>query len=436
MDSRVPVVIDQRMARPALVPRTSEHPNRRAWQIAVAVLLLASVTHFTLEIRLILEHCCYDFGPAFKRVVGFATQGEALYPVELESYAPGVGDFKYPPLYALGLWLGVVAGLREVPSVPYLALQVALYLASVALLVVAFGLQRRFGLALLFVVIALNFGPAFETIQRLQIEMPVLFCLSSAALSLQRGRSALAGWMLAAATMLKLYPALAILAFIPEGRRTLAAFGAGIVTVMLVSLVVLGPSECAHFFLRALPLMSRELPIETYHAENASVARWLMSQLGQGAEAARLWGRVVAGGLVAASLVALRLRPQARPVGGTELALLVPVMLLALPNSWVNYQVLLLIPMAAMLGSACRSSASGRLVQVGAVLLAGLWLGYHIDTNHYPLWLHLPPALSAALHDNRVAVTLSMWAGVLWSGAGTGGLLGGADPSTSSPDVA
>ena len=405
------------MARPGL----SEHGNRKAWQIAAAVLLLASVTHFTLEIQLILEHCCYDFAPAFKRVVGFATQGQALYPVELESYAPGVGDFKYPLLYALVLWLGVVAGLREVPFVPYLTVQVALYLASVALLVVAFGLQRRFGLALLFVVIALNFGPAFETLLRLQIEMPVLFCLAWAALFLQRGRSALAGWMLAAATMLKLYPALAILAFVPEGRRTLVTFGAGIVAVMLVSLMVLGPSECEHFFLRALPLMSRELPIETYHAENASVARWLMSQLGQSAETARLWGRAVAGGLVAASLVALRFRRQAEPVGGTDLALLVPVMLLALPNSWVNYQVLLLIPMAAMLGSACHSSAGRRLLQAGAVLLAGLWLGYHIDTNHYPLWLHLPAALSAALHDNRVAVSLSMWAGVLLSGASAAG---------------
>jgi glycosyl transferase family 87 len=403
---------------PGLPSLASEHRYRAAWRIAAAVLLLASVARFALEVRLVLEYCCYDFGPAFKRVVGFVTQGHALYPIELESYAPGVGDFKYPPLYALGLWLGVVAGLREVPSVPYLALQVALYLASVAVLVVAFGLQRRRGLALLFVVVALNFGPAFETLLRLQIEMPVLFCLSSAALCLQRGRSALAGWMVAAATMLKLYPALAILAFVPEGRRTLAGFGAGIVTVMLVSLTVLGPSECEHFFLRALPLMSRELPIETYHAENASVARWLMAQLGQSAETARLWGRAVAACLVAASLATLRFRRQARPAGGTELALLVPVMLLALPNSWANYQVLLLIPMAAMLGSACRSSAGHRLLQGGAVVLACLWLAYHIDTNHYPLWLHLPAALSVALHDNRVAVTLAMWAGVLWIGAG------------------
>lgn len=408
------------MARPGLAPQASEH-RRKAWQIAAAVLLLVSVMRFTLEIQLILEHCCYDFAPAFKRVVGFATQGQALYPVELESYAPGVGDFKYPPLYALVLWLGVVAGLREVPSVPYLAVQVALYLASVALLVVAFGLRRRFGLALLFVVIALNFGPAFETLLRLQIELPVLLCLSWAALCLRRGRSALAGWMLAAATMLKVYPALAILAFVPEGRRTLMTFGAGIVTVMLVSLMVLGPSECEQFFLRALPLMSRELPIETYHAENASVARWLMSQQGQSAATARLWGRAVAGCLAAASLVALRFRRQAQPAGGTELALLVPVMLLALPNSWANYQVLLLIPMAALLGSACRSSAGHRLLQVGAVLLAALWLGYHVDTNHYPLWLHLPAALSAALHDNRVAVSLLMWAGMLWSGASVAG---------------
>lgn len=406
----------RRMATPGVPLPTSDRRHLDAWQVALAALvLLASATRFGLEIRLILEHCCYDFAPAFKRVVGFVTEGGALYPVELESYAPGVGDFKYPPLYALLLWLGVVAGLREVPSVPYLAVQIALYVASVASLVVAFGLQRRVGLLLLFVVIALNFGPAFETLLRLQIEMPVLFCLSSAALCLQRERSGSAGWMLAAATMLKLYPALAILAFVPEGRRTLAAFVSGLVTVMLASLVVLGPAECGHFFLRALPLMSRELPIETYHAENASVARWLMWQLGQGAETARLWGRAVAVGLVAVSLAALRFRRQAHPATGTDLALLVPVMLLALPNSWANYQVLLLIPMAAMLGSACGSPGGRRRLQVGAVVLAGLWLAYHIDTNHYPLWLHLPAGLSAPLSGNRVAVTLAMWAVVLWS---------------------
>lgn len=389
-------------------------PRRpREWQVLATVALLASVVRFTFEIRVIEAHCCYDFPTAFGRAVGFATRHAPFYPTDLASYAPGVGDFKYPPLYALLLLLVADSGFREPPLGTYLGLQIILYFASVALLARAFGLDRRSGCAFLFTLVALNFGPVFETLLRLQIEMLVLFCLAVTALCLARRREGLAGAAIAAATMLKIYPALAIVPFARRRARALLGFAAGLAVISAISLYALGWKECEQYFSRALPVMMKEAPIETYHAENASIGRWLTRHLAvEPANARRLGDSAAVVATVVTLLVLWRQRREG-PVTGTELGTLVPVMLLTLPNSWANYQLLLLVPIAAILGRAASVGWHHLRFPLMAVLVSVLATTYHIDAYNYPFWLHIFPRFFGTLQDHRVWVSLLLWVAML-----------------------
>jgi hypothetical protein len=193
----------------------------------------------------------------------------------------------------------------------------------------------------------------------------------------------------------------------------LLAFAGVALGSSLLCVAVFGWSECERFFFGALPLMLREPPTDLYRAENASLARWLMVHAGTPAGTARALGSAAAFALLLASLAATRGPKGAAAVRAHEMALFIPVTLLAMPNSWTNYQLLLLVPMAAVLGWSRGRPAREAAVPAGLVVVAFLWLTYHIDTYYYPLRLHLPPELSAFLHDNRFAPSVLAWLAAL-----------------------
>ena len=79
---------------------------RRGATLLAAALLPFAAARFALELRLVRDNCCYDFPALYERVAGYRAGRWPLYAVEVESYAPGVGDFKHPPLRALAPALG------------------------------------------------------------------------------------------------------------------------------------------------------------------------------------------------------------------------------------------------------------------------------------------------------------------------------------------
>ncbi len=384
----------------------------RGATLLAAALLPFAAARFVLELRLVRESCCYDFPALYERVAGYMAGRWPLYAVEVESYAPGVGDFKHPPLRALAPALGAWAGWAEAPLGFFLALDVLVYLAALVLLARAFRITRSPLAWLVFLLVTLDFAPAFETLLRLQGESTILLCLAAAALALRQEREAWAGLGVTAAAAVKLYPALLLLAFVRR-PRALAAAALGAVALGLASLALLGPGECAQYFLRAVPVMAREPPIETFRAENAGLARWLVQHAGQQPLAARQWSALLALAMLVVALAAAWPKA-ARAATPAALAVLVPIALVILPNSWANYQLLLLVPLAAILGAAAGTRRAATAVGLGsAALLVGAWLAYSIDADHYPLWLHLPPWLARALQETRVFATLLTWLGSL-----------------------
>jgi hypothetical protein len=145
---------------------------------------------------------------------------------------------------------------------------------------------------------------------------------------------------------------------------------AAMILIQLVSLLVIGPGENYVYFFRILPSMLSETSF--VNTENLGFGRYFQELLGLGALTAKRVSQL----LVAASLgLSLWAVHRGRQVADQqmrrtlELALFVSLMVLALPNSWVNYQLLLLVPYLVLVRQALVAGRSGRAVL--AVLLFG-----------------------------------------------------------------
>ena len=185
-----------------------------------------------------------------------------------------------------------------------------------------------------------------------------------------------AGAALAVCVMLKVYPAF-LLAYLLVRRRwrALVACLGGMVLLQLLTLAVFGVHENQVFFLRILPHMLGESSV--IGAENLGMGRYAQDLLGVEPATAKRFAQAVTLLLLAAALCAVernRRRGRGRELVGPELALFVALMVFSLPNSWVNYQLLLLIPYLVLLARAAEEGAAwgsrlGGLAAAGAFLL-------------------------------------------------------------------
>jgi alpha-1,2-mannosyltransferase len=401
-------------------PQADPAPAWSRWAVGLA--LSASGLRFGAELYRVSATCCDDF-PIFWDAIHVYLDGGRLYPPErLADYGPGTPVYKFPPFYAVFLWLG--AKLRPGAWVlpVHLWLQVFVYLAAVHLLTRCCGARRARSGAPLVWILALNHGPFFETLSALQVETPILFCLVLALWLLRLGRERAAGITLAVAAGLKVYPALMAFLLLSTRRWTsLVWFAAASAGSIAAGLVMFGPVENHVYFLRLLPQMLREAPAEHYGTENLGIASYLTELRGGHAvlldlpaETALLVARALAGVLLTltrALVASSRHRARETDALAAQFALFVPVTLLLLPNSWSNYQLLLLLPMGVVAGA---MAAGMRRPLLGALLAASFLLTtYHQNAHaYYPFLEASKGPLFDAWQACRVVATLLLWLAV------------------------
>lgn len=396
----------------------SQH-RRTIIRVVAGLLLAVSIHHFADGAYESRRFGFVDF-PIFLQQAALFADGRDLYvdPALPDAYEPAAAVYKFPPLFA-ALLLPFV---RAAPTSVYVGhwwLQLALYAAAVGLLLAAIRTSRRPVFVVGGLLLALNFEPFFETLWRLQLETPILLLLAVALVAASRRRDLVAGAALGLAIALKIYPGFLLLYFLVRRRfKVVAAALACGLAVQLGTLIVLGGETHRVFFLDVLPVLLAEAPVAT--SENVGLARYALLLFGGGAGVAKRVAQAVVLLLTVATLVAVeRNRRDGIDRGPVELAAMIPLMLLSTPNSWVNYQLLLLPPLLVLLARfGERRTSAGTWAAFGlacGLLLfyapcAGPEMGWPCTRTPALLGIHaLPRSVHDLFVDLRGLATLLVW---------------------------
>jgi hypothetical protein len=297
-------------------------------------------------------------------------EADVLYETENQGhFVSSMEMYKYPPTLVAILTPFVDRPPRQVVRL-FLLADFALLIGSLALMIGR--LKPGWLRALLILALFLNWQPFWESIDGLQLEVPMLFLLALTLFAIRTGRGTLAGIPVGIAGALKIYPA-AVLAYFLLKRRwkvLLGAAGGGVATLGLASLVV-GFHHTADFLLHVLP---RTGGTSVSH-ENLSLLAFagrlaLLLTLGPAKAALRFasiylpleaspppGALAIAIALAAAAAIVLvvatvRIVRHGRPLEAPEedglmLGSSLCLLLLIAPTSRMDYQTLLALPMCA-----------------------------------------------------------------------------------------
>jgi len=395
---------------------------------ALLVVFALSSYHFVFSTWSSGRYGFVDFPIFLQNTQQFLAGGE-LYPFaeQPESYYPGAPVYKFPPLFALFLVPVVAGGIAEHVYTLHWGLQVALYATAVALVLYLLKRPGRPLVLMVGAVAALNFEPFFETLWRLQIETPILLLLALVWWGLARGRPELAGTAWGFAAMIKIYPVFLMLYFGARRRLRVLVFGALAAIVILVSTIfVFGVEQNRVFYLEILPNLLRETPVEL--AENTSWGRWMMVLFGASSAAAKRAIQIAGLGMIAASVwvvLSNRTTPPSGRRAGVELSMFVALMLLCMPNAWANYQLLLLLPVLALIEVAVGGERIRYGVLAPTAAAYALMLFYAPCQDPSVAWpcaqtpfflglVQLPRGFHDLMVDLRGLAQLLLWATTFW----------------------
>jgi hypothetical protein len=386
-----------------------------------AILLALSCYHFVNSAHHAGAFGFVDFSIFLQEAENFLESGELYAHIDnMEAYAPGTPVYKFPPLYAMLLLPLVAGGISEHIYTYHWIFQIICYLLAAVLAIQLLNRPKNGWFLVLAAVAVLNFEPFFETLYRLQIETALLLLLTLCLLLHIKGKDALAGTALGICVMLKIYPALLLVYFIMRRRWTAIAWCLGaMVLIQTASLIIIGPQQNYIFFFKILPSMMGEQP--KLILENFGIAGYLQSLLGLTPAAAKRVAQLICLALLATSLYALR-RGDSRELRFT---LFIPLMLLFLPNSWANYQLLLLLPLLVVLRS-CISKTRPRPELAAALLIAYLLALFYAPcadaSQPYPcavtplflgLW-QFPRPFHDGLVALRIFASLALWGSAIF----------------------
>ncbi len=385
--------------------------GRRTVQwVLLILLLLLSMARFGYEANKIREGGFVDFPIFWSQAREFVHTGQA-YPSadNLASFEPVAPVYKFPPFYIALLVPLARTGIGDQVYLYHWIAQLLLYLGSGYLCLRAVRSARPVLCATLLAIMTLNFEPFFETLYGLQVETVLLALFAGCLFGVTRRKEALSGLMLSAAAMLKVYPAFLALYFVLRRRlNALLWVAIGGTLILLYSVAVVGAGEHTVYFGRILPFMLGENPdpIQT----NMGIGRYLQL-LGMSPANSKAWTRWIM--LLPAALSCLliyRSRDLSdRGLGrAAAFSLLLPLLLLTLPNSWSNYQMLLLPAFAVLLALVLEEHPDRRvLIALGAPAYV---LGLFSENTPYLLSLiPIPEAVYEPILNMKFFTNALLW---------------------------
>ena len=348
--------------------------------------------------------------------------GGPLYDFAAAVGMPNGPVFKYPPFYAIVL--------APFALYPVQSVFTGWFLLNLALLgltgyLLAFRLWRPFkpasvAPAYLIGIGILNFGPAWESLIRGQMDV-VILTAAVVVLLLAQARKAelLAGVLLALVTMLKLYPGLLVIYLLVQRRwRILAGFVAASLALIVLSGLVVDGTTLWRYVTEILAVQTAAVP----WPENQSFDGFLSRLVIPAAQTDwyttipfPTWTKLT---LHALDLIVLGVTYwtlwRGRLMGRRLIlgyAAVMPLIVLMWPTAWIHYQTLLLLPFAVLVFRQAEQWAWPEIVLllISFVLIA-------VGNEYTVLIPLLRSGWPRLLQSYKLYGDLIVWALLLWSG--------------------
>jgi hypothetical protein len=329
----------------------AEKCQSRLARWATALLVLAALLALAEQLRFAFTRSAPDFWILFRGTREWV-RGGSLYDLEAVVTNHFGHVFKVPPFYAM-FFAPLVFEDGRLVLLGHRIMNLLL-LAGTVLSWLRMWKLPTISYAAAGVLILANFRPLVDTLAFGQIDLVLLFLLTLAFWALREQRDSLAGILIAAGVMFKIYPIL-LLAFIVVKRRwwALAGFVAGMLLLNGSAIAVIGWPMHRVYLFEVVP----QIGGTTSWVENQTVSAFLARLVATPTEAFILDDRRIAlAGLAISALgglLACGLSLPASDRRSTGFALqygqFLLLMVLAVPAAWMHYQTLLFLVFAALL---------------------------------------------------------------------------------------
>ncbi|MGZ4818236.1 MAG: glycosyltransferase family 87 protein [Terriglobales bacterium] len=276
--------------------------------------------------------------------------------------------------------------------------------------------RRDFTLAGL--LITLSFFPVYYSFYMGQINALLFLCVALVLYFAQRGRPWCAGFFIALATLIKLFPAVLIVFFAVKRQfKPVAAAMVSLIVLGAVSLTVFQVSQYVSYFSQVLP---REAEGGAYYRNQGMgglFARLLsdndyVNALGNWPTLARWLGALAGVFVLAGALYVVARRRAGRFAGDLEFGLCLVATMLALSKSWEVYGVFLLFAYFAILRLVAYAQAVPRAPLLLTFLSFCVWtflLPQGTDYAELPRSILMQPLFSAKCLATAMLFVASVW---------------------------
>lgn len=287
-------------------------------------------------------------------------------------YQPGAGVYKYPPLYQLTLVPWFAQGWPE--HVYFMLLRISMllmYLASAGLMIRKITTLQGSALSktLFYTTAAITtlwFVP-FHASHGVVSEIFILF-LATLFIYFYNQHTFLSGLFLGTASMLKIYPVfLLLLSVVGRNRKNIAGFIVACIGLMVITMFYFGLDENIFFFCQILPVLLSE-KVSPY-GSNMNIESYLFAHhvISQEIPVFNIQRVIV---LMVLAVVSYRYRNKFTIHIILISSLWICAMLLLLSNYWLQYQLLLLLPIIALLAHGLKTRSFMLLITISLVIIS------------------------------------------------------------------
>jgi hypothetical protein len=265
--------------------------------------------------------------------------------------------------------------------------------------------------------ITFSFFPVYLSLYLGQINALLFLCMALVLYFYRRGRPGWAGFFIALAALIKIYPAVLILFFaVKREFKPVVAALISIVALGAVSLTVCHPSLYLYYISQVLPHQSDGGAFYRNQGMGGLFARLLSSNdyvnaLANSPALARELG-ILAGAFVLVVALYVAARRGGRLIGDLEFGMCLVATVLALPKSYEHYAVLLLFAYFAILRLVAYAQAVPRVPLLLTFLSFCFWtflLSAGTDYAQLPRSIVMQPLFSAKCLATAMLLVASIW---------------------------